>query len=141
MDLRDLKKRAGRVFGSVFPQRYNLQKDIDELYKAVQEAAPVRDLVGSAAWQIIEENLFRLVSMFDETIVSHSSDPVQYRDYLIELKAQRDAYLGFIGLVVDNAEMYDTLMPKLRERLRLFKAIENQPRVAGFQGSNLKQPS
>jgi hypothetical protein len=121
----------------VFPKTYDLERDIDELYKAVQEAAPVRDLVGSAAWQIIEENLLRLVAMFDETIVSHASDPVQYRDYLIALRAQRDAYLGFVGLVVDNAEKYDTLMPKLKERLRLFKAVDSQPRVAGFQGGKL----
>lgn len=121
MDWREVQQRMKRRFGSVFPKSYDIEKHIAILYEAVRATVHIKELKKHPGWLGVEKALTRLVAELDELIVAHAGDPAGNVQYLIALKASRDAYLGLIGLVDDNIEVYDTVKPQLEERLKLFK--------------------
>lgn len=129
---------VGRIFGSVFNRsERTLEETISLLQKALADVEPVLALATNDGWLQVEKALIRIVDLLEQEIIQLCDDPQKNEVVLIQLKAQRDAYIGVVLTVKEPQTRVKTVKDELEKRLNLLRETSNLPRPSELETSQV----
>ena len=127
---------VGRIFGSVFSRSdQTIEESISVIQQALADIEPVLDLATNGGWLQIEKALIRLVDLLEQEIILLCDNPKKNEAALIQLKAQRDAYIGVVLTVREPQIRVKTVRKELEKRLNLLRETSGLPRPSELETS------
>lgn len=117
-----------RIMGSVWPKKYDLEDEIDNLYMQMRGLEEMKHLHNYPGWKRLRAVAERYQEVLELWIVGMSDEPVKNEKNIVRCWAMREAIGHLFDFVEGPASDSDRISDMLAQRIGLLEQVADLPR-------------